>query len=151
MDWNTSTITKRKRIYSSVTMSVTTYGAKSWKINKESHWKLLVTDMGLWRTCVRNVLEDKVRNEVSAEEVEVEKTMKDRITEERLIWHGHARRMEEHWLRRKVLEWSLPGRRGGGRPRQIWNEDVAKLAMERSQSEEDAENRERQRLRARKF
>jgi hypothetical protein len=45
----------------------------------------------------------------------------------------------------------LVGRWRRGRPRQIWNEDVAKLTRERSQSEEDAENHERFRLRARKL
>jgi hypothetical protein len=102
-----------------------------------------MTEMGLWKRCVRKILPDKVRNEVIREEGEVEETIKDRIDEKRLMWYGHVRRTEAHRLPRQSLERRPAGRRKGGRSRRIWNGGTAELMKEGGLPEEDAENLDR--------
>jgi hypothetical protein len=66
-----STVTKKKT--SSIMECVTPCGAESWMMNKDTHRKLLATEMGVWRRCVRRTFWDKFLNDVIREEVEVEK------------------------------------------------------------------------------
>jgi hypothetical protein len=72
------------------------------------------------------------------------KQQKKRTEEERLLFDGHVRRMEGRQLPGPA------GRRRRDRSRRIWSDDLTVLMRERGVSEEDAENRERQKLGARK-
>jgi hypothetical protein len=72
-------IYQKRNIYSSTIEAVTMCEAESWMINKDIHRKLLVTEMGFWRRCVRKALQDKVWNEVVREELEVQKAIKGGI------------------------------------------------------------------------
>jgi hypothetical protein len=45
---------------------------------------------------MRKTLEDKVGKEVIRDGIEVRQTAVHRMNENRLVWCGHVRRMEEH-------------------------------------------------------
>lgn len=97
---------------------------------------------------MRKSFQDEVRNEVSKEALEIEKTIKDRIgldkkKETDSLWYGHVCLMEKHRPPLQAEQWSPAGCWRRGRPRRIWSEDITELLTERGLSEEDIESRER--------
>jgi hypothetical protein len=57
----------------------------------------------------------------------VTRSLLDDIKKKQLKWHGHVQRMEEGRLPQKVMKWSPPGRRKGGRPTVTWAERIRGL------------------------
>jgi hypothetical protein len=54
--------------------------------NKKNIGGVIVSNLnGCWMSSVKRILEDEVRNEVTKEEVKVEKTLKELIDEKPLI------------------------------------------------------------------
>ena len=51
-----------------------------------------------------------------------------KITEKRLKWYGHVRRMKEEHIVRRMLDVDLPGKRRRGRPSLRWK-DACKRDM----------------------
>ena len=53
-----------------------------------------------------------------------------KITEKRLKWYGHVRRMKEEHIVRRMLDVDTPGKRRNGRPNLRWKD-----AYERDKTE----------------
>ena len=64
-----------------------------------------------------------------------------KITEKRLKWYGHVRRMKEEHIVRRMLDVDIPGKRRRGRPNLRWkdacNGDMAQAVLK----EDNATNR----------
>ena len=45
-----------------------------------------------------------------------------KITEKRLKWYGHVRRMKEEHIVRRMLDVDIPGKRRRGRPNLRWKD-----------------------------
>ena len=58
---------------------------------------------------------DKIRNEHITGSPRVVRACK-KITEKRLKWYGHVRRMKEEHIVRRMLDVDIPGKRRRGRP-----------------------------------
>ena len=54
----------------------------------------------------------------------VKNSVIDSVTYKQLNWYGHIRRMPEETIPRRVWEWCPPGRRGRGRPRNTWMQEI---------------------------
>ena len=56
-----------------------------------------------------------------------------KITEKRLKWYGHLRRMKEEHTVRRMLDVDTPGKRRSGRPNQRWKDackrDMAEVVL----------------------
>ena len=59
----------------------------------------------------------KIRNEHNRGTTRVVQASK-KITEKRLKWYGHVRRMKEEHIVRRMLDVDIPGKRRGGRRKQ---------------------------------
>ena len=63
-----------------------------------------------------------------------------KITEKRLKWYGHVRRMKEEHIVRRMLDVDIPGKRRRGRPNLRWK-DVCKRNMTQAGLKEDNETK----------
>ena len=59
-----------------------------------------------------------------------------KITEKRLKWYGHVRRMKEEHIVRRMLDVEVPGERRRGRPNLRWK-DACKREMTKVGLKED--------------
>ena len=59
-----------------------------------------------------------------------------KITEKRLKWYGHVRRMKEEHIVRRMLDVDIPGKRRRGRPNLRWK-DACKRDMTKVGLKED--------------
>src|ERR1044072_3585315 len=71
---------------------------------------------------------DRRRNENIREELGVENILKF-IERGQLSWFGHVKRMDEDRYPRRFYEWRPMGRRGVGRPRIRWKDNI-RMAIE---------------------
>ena len=60
----------------------------------------------------------------------------EKITEKRLKWYGHVRRMKEEQIVRRMLDVDIPGKRRRGRPTLRWK-DACKRDMTQAGLKED--------------
>ena len=67
----------------------------------------------------------------------------DGVKTQQLKWYGHVQRMEEGRLPKKVMKWSLPGRRKRGRPKLTCVEGIRGLMGEKGLIEEDWKDRDK--------
>lgn len=132
----------KRRIFSSIVESILTYGSEMWTITRQSHSMLQAVEMDFWRRCLRVTRLDKVRNEDIRSQMGVHERLNMRIGRRRLRWYGHCRRMPEYRWPRRALEWEPPGRRGRGRPRRTWLEEVEEEMAGRGLREGDWEVRD---------
>ena len=78
---------------------------------------------------------DKIRNEHIRGTTGVVQASK-KITEKRLKWYGHVRRMKDEHIVRRMLDVEIPGKRRRGRPNLRWK-DACKRDMTKVGLKED--------------
>ena len=65
------------------------------------------------------------------------------ITETRLKWYGHVRRMKEGHIARRMLDVNIPGKRRRGRPNLRWKDackrDMTKVGLKKDRATNRAE------------
>ena len=64
-----------------------------------------------------------------------------KITETRLKWYGHVRRMKEEHIVRRMLDVDIPGNRSRGRPNLRWEDAFKRDMAEARLKEDNATNR----------
>jgi hypothetical protein len=67
--------------------------------------------MDFWRRSARISRKDKIRNTVTKQKMNVERSLLDDIKTKQLQWYGHVQRMEEGRLPKEVMKRRPPGRR----------------------------------------
>ena len=100
------------------------YGAETWCVKKEDERRLLAAEMGWLRGLLNRSRREKIRNEVTREELGQKDTIVDRIRRRRLTWYGHVIRMENERIPAKALHGEVEGVRSRGRPRKKWINNV---------------------------
>ena len=89
---------------------------------------------------VRVTRRDKIRNEHIRGTTRVVQASKN-ITEKRLRWYGHARRMKEEHIVRRMLDVDIPGKRRRGRPNLRWKDSCKRDMTEVGVKEDNTTNR----------
>ena len=64
-----------------------------------------------------------------------------KITEKRLKWHGHVRRMKEEHTVERMLDVDIPGKRRRGQPNLRWKDACERDMTEVGLKEDNATNR----------
>ena len=105
---NISTRTKTK-LYETLVIPVLMYGAESWCMKKEDERRLLVAEMGWLRGLLNRSRREKIRNEVTREELGQKETVVERIKKRRLTWYGHVIRMENGRMPARPLHGEVEG------------------------------------------
>ena len=103
-----------------------TYGAETWKFNKNLESKLMSMEMDSLRRSTRCSRLEKIRNNVIREknEYRIKNSVLDYIRYKQLNWYDHVQGMDEERLPRKILELCRSGRIRKGRARNSWMQEV---------------------------
>ena len=99
--------------------------------------KMEVAELKMVRWALGVTRKDKIRNEYVRGTEKIAKPGV-KLWNARLRWYGHAKRREEGYVGKRMMERAMPGRRKRGRPRKRWTdlsvEDLKKVgAKERDE------------------
>ncbi|PKU83277.1 ataxia telangiectasia mutated family protein [Dendrobium catenatum] len=100
------------------------YGAECWPLKEKHNTKLSVAEMRMLRWMSGFTLRDRIRNEHIREKVGVA-PVEYKIRESRLRWFGHIKRRPSNdpVMRVEVLD-STYVKKGRGRPKKSWLENI---------------------------
>nr|CAI5821113.1 unnamed protein product [Callosobruchus analis] len=90
---------------------------------------------------------DRIRNEATREELGVEPVLKP-IEQSQLPWFGHVNRLHEE---RQVKKAHTVPKRGRGRPRLTWNDNIGRLLEARRVTPQEARGLTQDRKQWREF
>jgi hypothetical protein len=79
----------------------------------------------------------RCRNATVREQLKQESLI-DGIETRMLRWYGHLVRMEEDRKPRQILEARIEGKRGRGKPRKVWMDDIKEAAGRRGKTIQEA-------------
>ena len=96
------------------------YGAETWATTRGQEARLEVNEMRMPRWMCRVTRRDTIRNEHIRGTTRVVRASK-KITEKRLKWYGHVRRMKVEHIVRRMLDVDIPGKRRSG---QMWVREI---------------------------
>ena len=85
------------KVYKTVVRAALLYGAETWATTRGQEARLEVNEMWMLRWVCGVTRRDKIRNEHISGTTGVVQASK-KITEKRLKWHGHVRRMKEEHI-----------------------------------------------------
>ena len=115
------------KVYKTVVRPALLYGAETWATTRGQEARLEVNEMRMLRWMCGVTRRDKIRNELIRGTTRVVLASKT-ITEKRLNWYFHVRRMKEKHIVRRMLDVDIPGKRRRGRPNLRWK-DACKRDM----------------------
>ena len=114
-------------VYKTVVRPAQLYGADTWATTRVQEARLEVNEMRMMRWVCGVTRRGKIRNEhIRGTAIVVQASKK--ITEKRLKWYGHVRRMKEEHIVRRMLDVKIPGKRRRRRPNLRWK-DACKRDM----------------------
>jgi hypothetical protein len=115
-------------IFRKVAVPVLTYSCESWTTTTTQKSKIRCTEMRFLRKIEGKTRMDHIRNETFRQILNT-KPVEEIVQEGQLRWLGHMYRMEEDRIPKRAYEARAIGKKGRGRPRKKWNEEV-KQAVE---------------------
>ena len=128
------------KVYKTVVSPALLYGAETWATTKGQEARLEVNEMRMLRWMCGLTRRDNIRNEhIRGTTRVVQASYK--ITEKRLKWYSHMRRMKEEHIVRKMLDVDIPGKRRRGRPNIIWKDACKRDMTQAALKEDNATNR----------
>ena len=143
---NISTSTK-VHLLRSVVFSTFLYGCESWTISASSEKKIEAFEMKCYRRLLRvpytaHRTNDSIRCEITTA-IGAHKHLLQIVRERKLSWYGHVTRSTSS-LAQTILQGSVEGKRGRGRPRMTWRDNIKTWTnMTFSQLLENAKDRQK--------
>ena len=104
-------IKAKKCLYGVVIVPTALYGAEAWCMRSAERRKVNVLDMKCLRSLVGASRMDRVRNEEVRMRAVIERELASRADQRVLRWFGHAERMDDYRMARKVLMAEVSGGR----------------------------------------
>ena len=107
-------------LYRVLVPSILLNGAETWTLKKEDENRLLVFEM----MCLRKIMGvsrlDEIRNTKIRQSLGLKYKVIDKVTQKRMRFFGHIKRMSQGRYPKLLLEARLEGRRPKGRPAKRW-------------------------------
>ena len=124
-DKNISLSTKIRLMRSLVT-SIFLYACESWTLNKDIERRIQAFEMRCYRRILGISYKDRVTNAEVEEKIRIaagpfEKLLRT-VKKRKLKWFGHVTR--SNGLAKTILQGTVPGKRGRGRPRRQWGDNI---------------------------
>ena len=127
------------KVYSSVVTPAMVYGLEMVVVTKKQVKDMEVAEMKMLRFVMGVTRKDKIRNEYIRSTVKVER-LEMKMREGRLRWYGHVVRRDQEYVRRKMMEIELPGKRKRGRPKRrfldVVKEDMGEVGAKETNIED---------------
>ena len=127
------------KVYSSMVRPAMVYELETVAVTKKQVKEMEVAEMKMLRFAMRVMRKDKIRNEYIRSTIKVE-WLGMKMREDRLRWYGHVMRRDQEYVRKRMMEMELPGKRKRGRPKKRFL-DVVKDRGEVGAKEMDVEDR----------
>src|SRR5215469_9132122 len=106
------TIGMKRRIYESVVIPKVMYESEVWVLNAKEKYTLEVFEMKGLRSICGISLRDRIRNERIRERCGWDRGLISKYEQSILKWYGHAMRLNEDRLVRRVMDGVVKGNRG---------------------------------------
>ena len=98
------------------------YGLETVAVTKKQVEEMEVAEIKMLKFAIGVTRKDKIRNECIRSTVKVER-LGMKMRKGRLRWYGHVMRRDKEYVRRKMMEMELPGKRRRGRKREDGEEE----------------------------
>ena len=122
--WKTHWIDIKIRILKTCIFPVATYGCETWTITRADEKKISAFEMKCYRKILKIPWTAKVSNKDVLEQIGLEECqLMNIIKRQKLSYFGHIKRHDT--IERLFMEGLCEGRRGRGRPRRRWIQDVS--------------------------
>ena len=102
------------KVYSSVVRPTMVYELETVAVTKKQVKEIEVAEMKMLRFAMGVTRKDKIRNEYIRSTVKVER-LGMKMREGRLRWYGHVMRRDQEYVKRKMMEMEVLGKRKRGR------------------------------------
>jgi len=102
---------------------VATYGSESWVLRKDDERRLEAFEMKMLRKILGVSWQEHRTNESILEQTGHKKGLLQAVKKKKLVYTGHIARAFDS-LEKTIMQGSVPGKRGRGRPRRSWMEDI---------------------------
>ena len=126
------------RLYKTVIRPAVIYGAETWTLTSKTKKRLMAWERKILRKIYGPTKEDgqwRIKTNLELMTKYRSQNIVNIIKVRRLEWLGHVVRMDETRAVKKLFEEKIEGRRGRGRPRLRWiddvEEDIRKLGVKR--------------------
>ena len=103
--------------------AVVSYGCESWTLDKETEKRLQAFEMKTLRRMLGLKSQEYRTNESILQETSYTRQLVPNIKKRKLRYVGHISRKDES-LEKTIMQGGVEGKRGRGRPRRTWMNDV---------------------------
>ena len=117
-------INLKKRMLDCYVKSVMSYGCESWTYSKTIQNKIDALQLWCYRRMLKIRYTDHVTNTRVKEIIRVESNWSEDLARRKLRYAGHIMRGSSGGLVQLVLEGYIEGKKGRGRLRRIWGDDI---------------------------
>ena len=105
--------------------AIATYGSESWALTKNDRKRIDAFEMWCYRRLLRVSWKDRRTNNWVLERIGSELTIRNTIRDRKLRYFGHVMR-KENSIEKQLIQGTVEGRRGRGRPTTAWTDDIKK-------------------------
>ena len=119
-----SNIDLKKRMLDCYVKSVMSYGCETWTYSKIMQNKIDAFQLWCYRRMLKIRYTDYVTNTRVKEVTGVERSWSEDLARRKLRYAGHIMRGSSGGLVQLVLEGYIEGKKGRGRPRRTWGDDI---------------------------
>ena len=130
----------KEKVYSSVVRPAMVYELEGLAGTKKQVKEMEVAEMKMLRFAMGVTRKYKIRNKHIRSTVKVER-LGMKMREGRLRWYGHVMRRDQEYVRRKMIEMELQGKRKRGRPKGRFLDVVKEDMRNVGAKETDVEDR----------
>jgi len=103
---------------------VATYGCESWSLRKKEETRLHAFEMKGLRKILRVSWTAKKTSEWLLNKAGVKRELLDTVKARKLAYYGHTTRKQGSCLEKEIMQGTMPGARGRGRPRTAWMDNI---------------------------
>ena len=121
--WKGKSVRTKLKFLRALIFPIATYGSETWSLNKEAEKKITAFEMKNYRRILNIQWTDKRTNTSILEQLDIpENWLLNNIARQKLTYFGHVKR--HNCLEREIYEGIIEGKRGRGRPKRRWSQDI---------------------------
>ena len=141
--WKGSDESTKLKFLKTLIFPIAKYGAETWSISKQAEKRINAFENKCYRRILRVPWTDKRTNVSIREQLHIkeETELLNAIKKHKMKYFGHVKRHD--CLEKDIFEGIIEGKRGRGRPRRRWSQDISeRLNTTVTEAGRRAQNRE---------
>ena len=123
--WNGGNEKTKLKFVKTLIFPIATYGSETWSLSNAAEQKINAFEMRSYRKLLKVQWTEKRTNDSIRKQLGniPENWLLDTILRRKLAYFGHIKRHD--CLEKQIFEGIVEGKRGRGRPKRIWSQDVS--------------------------